>query len=320
VGDRAKRLLLAALGLALGAPALGDTPANRPSPPAGGFLPALGDATPFRLQLEGEGMLGADYGGAEVSWARSMARLRLRGPVSDRVELAFRLSHDYAVFEFDGDTSSLPLGGAGGEDPFDDLIDTGARFGASIRFRESWAVLAEGYVQSKLERGAEIDSAWKGGGILGVGHRFSDDLDVALALKIGTRFDRAPVVWPNLRVRWHIAEGWDFDLNNLQLSVTHSLAEHWSLMGFAAVRSQRYRLADRDGGPDGPGEGSIGNRFVPIGLEAEWHPRPHLRFMGTVGAVVWQRLKVNDDHGNEFSSESTSDLAPLLSLQVEGRF
>ncbi len=312
----ARWLLWVALGGAAGG-ASAETPGS--SAPAGGFIPALGDAAPFRFQLEGEGMFGADYGSADVSWARSMARLRIRGPVSERVELAFRIYHDYAAFDFDGDTTSLPLGGGGG-DPFDDLIDSGARFGASVRIHESWAVLAEGYVQSKLERGAELDSAWKGGGILGVGHRFSDDLDVALALKIGTRLDRAATVWPNLRVRWHIADGWDLDLNNLQLRVTRELSEAWSVTGFTALRSQRYRLADRDGGPQGLGEGTLGNRFVPLGVEAEWRPRPRLRVMGSLGAVVWQRLKVNDEHGDEFDTESTSGFAPLVSLQVEARF
>lgn len=316
------QLLLAALAAAALAGAdlaAAEEPsvASIPEPPLG--APVEPATAPFRLRLLLENAPNAGFDGADVSWLRSGARLLVGGPVSERVEVNLRLAGEFVEFDVGGDEGFLDTGRPGA--PFDDLIESSVRLGAGFRVREKWQVVGEGYLQSKLEQDADVGDSLKGGVVLGAGYRRSTDLRVLFGVKLGTRLDRSGLYpLPILRVGWQIDDRWRFDFNNGDFQLEHELSEHWGISASAAFQTDRFRLADRDDGPAGVGEGSLAHWRVPVTLGVEWRPSARWSVRVSGGAIAWQHLDVNDEDADDFDSVTADRAAPFAGLEVTARF
>lgn len=114
------------------------------------------------------------------------------------------------------------------------------RLGAGLRIRDNWLMVGEGYLQSKLEPGADIGDSLKDGFLLGIGHRRSSGLEALLGVELGTRLDHDGLyAWPSLRVRWRIDDRWRLEFNNGGLGVVCEISERWR----SAPRPDSKRIA-----------------------------------------------------------------------------
>ncbi|HEU4428384.1 MAG TPA: hypothetical protein VFT98_06490 [Myxococcota bacterium] len=274
----------------------------------------------LRFQLGVEGMPDVAFRDAGVSWLRATGQLSLQGPVSERWAAGVSLSADWLSPRADAEASFLPQTAGGGE-ALRDLLESNLRIGARRTIREHWTAGAELYLTAKLEPGAELGRSLKGGSVLAVGYQPSDALLFAAGAKIGSRFDHAGAyAWPVLRVQWQATDRLELELHNANLRLAYELRDHIELLGFGAVRADRYRLELREVGALAARPGTIGIRDATVGVGLRWTANEHVRVIAMLGAVVWQRLLVNDADADRIESRTAHGAAPSASLRLQARF
>ena len=311
-----------ALPLVLAAAAtLAETPNARVLPlQEGGWLDGL------RLSLVTEGTYEADYGDADVSWVRTTGRASVQGPVSDNWGVGASLSTEFLSSQVDADPSFLAgaagaPAAAGGEAPLRDLFESTLTMGVRRRVRERFALGVDGVLSAKLEPGAELGDALKGGGVLSFAYRPSETFDLITGVKIGSRFDRGGVgARPLLGIEWNITPQLEMELRNTNLRFAYTARDGVELLVFAGMQADRYRLERRSSGPLADEPGTISFREATVGVGLRWFVTEHLRLSGTAGVTVWQRLQVNDASGREIASRDMEGVAPVIALRLQGRF
>lgn len=274
----------------------------------------------LRFQLGFEAVPDVAFRDADVSWLRTTGRVSLQGPVSERWGAGISLSAEWLSPSEDADSSFLPQT-AGGGDALRDLFESNLRIGARRIFRDRWSAGAELYLTAKLEAGADLAESLKGGTFLALGYQPSDALELAAGVKIGSRFDRSGVyAWPMLRVRWRATDRLELELHNARLRLSYELWDGIELLGLGTVRTDRYRLEERDVGALAAHAGTIGIRDATVGVGLRWNVNEHVRLDATVGAMVWQRLLVNDPDADRIESRTAHGAAPSASLRLTARF
>ena len=274
----------------------------------------------LRFQLAVEGAHDVSFEDADVSWLRTSGLIALQGPLSERWSAGVSVSAELLSPEVDGDASFLAAT-AGGGDALRDLFESNLRAGARMMIRQRWSLGAEGYLTAKLEPGADFGDGLKGGTLLGFGYRPSDAFDLMAGVKLGSRLDRPGVhAWPMLRMEWQITDRLELDLRNANLRLVFELRDGLELFGFGGARSDRYRLERRALGPLASEPGTLGIRDATVGAGLSWIPNEHLRVVGTLGTVVWQKLSVNDADADRIESRTSDGAAPIASLRIQARF
>jgi len=319
-GRQAASLASAALALAarLAAPEASraeDAGAQSPSAPRDA---SWQDGLRFRVGFEGAPDVA--FRGADVSWLRATGRLALEGPVSERWGASVSLDAEWLSPRANADASFLPQTAGGGE-ALRDLFESNLRIGARRAIRERWTLGGEVYLTTKLEPGAELGHSLKGGTVLALGYQPSEALDLAAGVKLGSRLDQSGVYgWPVLRVHWQATDRLALELHNANLRLAYALRDHIELLGFGTLRADRYRLERREVGALAVQPGTIGVRDATVGVGLRWDANEHLGVAATVGAVVWQRLLVNDAEADRVESRSARGAAPAASLRLQARF
>jgi Domain of unknown function (DUF6268) len=274
----------------------------------------------LRFNLAVEGTPDVEYADADVSWLRTTGRLSIQGPVSEQWGLGASLSAELLSSSVDADPSFLAPAAGGGE-PLRDLFESTFSVGARRMIRERWAFGSDAYVSVKLEPGANLGDSLRGGTVFTLAYRRSDALEVAGGVKLGSRLDRAGLyAWPVLRVEWQITDRIDFEIHNADLRLAYELRDGFELLGFGGARTDRYRLEERETGPLATDSGTLGVRDATVGVGFRWYANEHFRIVGSVGAVVWQRLKVSDADTDEIASRDAHGAAPVVALRIQARF
>jgi len=307
----ARALSAAALAFSA-AGALADDTSASPEP----VLTTWRDGLRFNFGIEGTPDV--EYSDADVSWLRATGRVSIQRPVSKQWALGASFSAELLSPDVDAEPSFLaPSGG----DPLRDLFESTLRVGARRTIRERWALRSDAYLSTKLELGAELGEALRGGTVFTFGYRRADELEVAAGVKVGSRLDRAGAyARPVLRVEWQMTDRLELEIQNADLNLTYELKDGFELLGFGGARTDRYRLERRETGPLATELGTLSVRDATVGVGFRWVANEHFRIVGTVGAVVWQRLKVSDADTDEIASREAQGAAPVVALRIQARF
>jgi hypothetical protein len=274
----------------------------------------------LRFNFGIEGTPDVEYEDAEVSWLRTTGRVSIQGPVSEQWGLGASLSAELLSSDVDDEATFLAPAAGGGE-PLRDLFESTFSIGARRTIHERWALRSDAYVSAKLETGANVGDSLRGGTVITLGYRRPDAFELVAGVKLGSRLDRAGLyAWPVLHVEWEITDRLAFEIHNADLRFAYSLRDGLELLGFGGARTDRYRLERRETGPLATELGTLSVRDATLGVGLRWYANEHLRIVGTVGAVVWQRLKVSDADTDEIASREAHGAAPVISLRVQARF
>lgn len=272
-----------------------------------------------RLLFESSGMIGGDFGDADINWVRSKGSLSVALPVSRRLVLVPRISGQSVNWSFSGDDAFLRTGKSGRS--FDDLIALSLRIDSRYRIGERWAVVANLSLASNIEDGASLADGSRWGGSLGGVYAKEGGYRVMLGVGVREKMTRDSLsIAPLFHILWRPLEWLRLETEGLGLRATARVAPGWRVFAFGGMNSERYRLDDRNGGPEGVRSGSLRDRRVAAGVGALWRVNEMLRFEFGAGAVAWQQLKVITEDNDDFDKETMNDPAAFLSLRAQIRF
>jgi hypothetical protein len=307
-------LLAAALGLAA------TSARAQSSASVSGAESALSWRDGLRATLTVEGTPEVDFGDADVSWVRTTGRLALQGPVSERWGLGVSLSAELLQSDVDDRASFLAVA-ADDEGPLRDLFESTLSLGARRRIGERFALGADGYLSTKLEPGADLGDALKGGGFFTLLYRPSETFSFTAGVKLGSRFDRAGLfAWPVIRLEWQVTPRLEFEIQNANLRLAWAAWQRTELLLFGGAHTDRYRLERRASGPLSADAGTIGFRGANVGIGFRWNATEHLRVVGTAGVAVWQKLLIADASDDQIDSRELRGAAPVIALRLQARF
>jgi hypothetical protein len=311
------RALASAAALTFSAAGAFAADANAPPEPAPRDV-TWRDGLRFNFAIEGTPDV--EYSDADVSWLRTTGRVSIQRPVSEQWGLGASFSAELLSPEVDAEPSFLAPAAGGGQ-PLRDLFESTFRVGARRTIRERWAIQSDAYFSTKLELGANLGDSLKGGTVLTFGYRRADELEVAAGVKLGSRLDRAGLyARPVFRVEWQITDRLELEIHNADVHLAYALRDGFELLGFGGARTDRYRLERRETGPLATELGTLSVRDATVGVGFRWVANEHFRIVGTVGAVVWQRLEVSDADTDEIASREAQGAAPVIALRIQARF
>ena len=105
------------------------------------------------------------------------------------------------------------------------------------------------------------------------------------------------------------------------------IVRHWSRWNreittflYGSVKGRRWRLDDRNDGPNGVEKGSLRDRKVPIGVGVQWRFAKAWRLRTDMGVTVYRQLKVTDDDNDEVDSDTMKAPGVFGSLMLQARF
>lgn len=256
-----------------------------------------------------------DFGTADASAVSPEGGVRVTVPVSERLGFRVDLRGGATLYDFD-DSVDL-FGPLLSGDPFDELYQVRLRAGGQLRLSDHWALLAGGGLTSSWEDGADAGDGIRGGGFAAVVYERSDWLRVILGASVNTRLDRSGVgVSPVVRLRLGITDWLHLDADRNSGELVARLCDDLDLSVGGIFQSYRYRLDDR------PmlvgGEGTLRDRQARVGAGLAWKLHEHWRVRLESGAVVYHKLKVQDEHRDTLGSLS-GDPAPYVGLRIDLR-
>ena len=271
----------------------------------------------------------ADAGGSEIEVATPGGRLRLQGPISERVAAQAIVGFGATLYDVedsvdlfsdrtDGDgvalecpapdefyAASFGLQGAYLLNPHSYLFVQGER----------WALIGDGFIRGRWERGAFEDSL-KVGTIAAVGYELTQHLRVALGAQVDVALDGGGVsVEPTAAFRWDITPAFRLSNRGFGLKLEYREFKRFEFFVAGYRSSDGYHLHDRNGLPSGA---EFDDRRWQVGGGVELRIARWLRLRTEVGGIVDRRLSISAD-GEGTLSDQDVDPSPYIDVRVEFR-
>jgi hypothetical protein len=283
----------------------------------------------LRLEVGSGYAPSANAGGSEVSVATPGVRLRLQGPISERVgaqaffgagTTLYDIKDSSDLFADCNDEAGMPL-----ECPAPDEFYA-ASFGAQVAYLlnpnsymlfdgERWALVGEAFIRARWERGA-FDRSLKAGTIYALGYELTKYLRVAVGAQVDVALDGGNVsVQPTAAFRWDITPTLRLGNRGYGLQLEYREFKRFEFFVAGYRSSDSYRLHDRDGFPSGA---EFDDRRWQVGGGVEWKLARWLRLTTEAGAIVDRQLSVSANGEGRLSDEDV-DKSPYLDVRLEFR-
>ena len=269
---------------------------------------------------DSEFVLGTEYGDTETTSSYSRLTVEVGTPLSRVAAIGARVRLGIRDFHFDGDGQFIDAGRTSGE-PFDELFEYSATLGTRIRLIDGLDLEVAGRGISRIEEGATFASGLEGGGSVSFLGRYQDWLVLRLGVGLQSKFDDSKVhVSPvfRLRVRLHERVWAETGGRNGRLEFTATDRVRIDLFG--GIDGGRYRLKDRNDGPNGVGDGSLRLEQTDVGLATRIKLWKGLRILLEAGVVLTQTLEIKDEDGNSFDERETREPAFRGRIVLKWRF
>jgi hypothetical protein len=240
--------------------------------------------------------LGADLDGApgEVAMSHSKLSFQLDHVLPSDDSLYVNGGIDWLRYEFSEGAPEL----------FRDVYVRRLEAAFIHPFDEAWSGVAYGSVYSLSEEGADASDALSIGAGAGALYRASPDLTVGGLLRVQSRIEARPLIFPNPYLEWRFAPG--FELKTEQ-RLGYGLILSWeagptvSLEPRVLYMVRRFRL---DGDPILP-EGVVEDERGGLDVTLRWSPDPDLSVALTLGADLWQEFALDDRSGDKVAEFET---------------
>jgi hypothetical protein len=174
-----------------------------------------------------------------------------------------------------------------------------------------------------LEDGADVSSAWTGGGFVGAGYRASENLSLQLGVAVTSRLEDDAQVMPMFAADWKIDENWRLNAGALELGVAdvvgvgvmYRIDKQWSLGARTGWVSQWFRLDDSGVAPEGVGH----DERIRAALVLKYRPSDNVRVALLGGVELGGELEVQDESGDSLFTEDY-DAAPFVGARLTWEF
>jgi hypothetical protein len=251
----------------------------------------------LRLEVGSGFAPSANAGGSEVSVATPGGRLRLQGPVGERVGAQAFIGYGTTLYDVQDSADLFTDCENDAGEPLNCPVPDefyAASFGAQVAYLlnphsflffegERWALVGESFIRGRWERGAFEDSL-KVGTIAAVGYDLTKHIRVAIGAQVDVNLDGAASRWS----RRPLSDGTSpsGSASRTTASASGSRVRRFEFFVAGYRSSDGYRLHDRDGLPAGAGSrpalaiGGVGGSW-PAGCGSRRRP-----------AIVDRRLSV----------------------------
>lgn len=186
-------------------------------------------------------------------------------------------------------------------DPWDNIDSLGVSTPIRWGLDNGWDMLAVPTVRFTAEKGAELDDAISGGGLVAFSRSVNERLTLGPGIGVMTRLEDHPSVFPFLSVNWKLSETLSIGTGGGAgaavgpgLALNWSVSDDWDFVVGASYERLRFRLDDNGPAPKGIGE----DRGVPLfaGVTHSFDRRSRLSLVGGVKVGGELRLENKDGH------------------------
>lgn len=261
----------------------------------------------------------------DVSVSRTALGIAADFDAADDLAITIGFREELSIYDFDDASlgvASIPGSALDGLDTF-----WHGGLAASARYRldgraEGWSLLGAATVRSSMAQGADFGDSITGGGAIGAGYQFGDDLFLGLGGGVMSRLEDGAAFFPLVQLHWRVNDRATLGTNisalpggfGLELAV--KATDDITFRMFGGYESRAYRLDDDAAGL---AEGVMRDAQAPIGLGITWAPSRHIELALDGGAVVWREFEFLDDSGHEVTDTET-DPALFLGGRLTFRF
>lgn len=252
-----------------------------------------------------------DQVSGRVSVARTMGGFGVSYAPNDQWLLNGSVIGEYSNYDFSSGAGIVP-GQTG--DPFDDFYDVSALVRATRLFDNGYSLTLGGFVGASWEQDASVSDSITGGGLVGVGYRFTDNLRITLGAGVYSRLEDDASITPFIAVVWNITDTVTLQSEGLGLKLTSELNEQFTVGLMGQYHRREFRLNDDHDNVD-IDDGVLRDARAEVSLFGEWNPTGRISVEGRAGVSVWQRYEVLDDGGSRVSRVNT-DPGVFLALEV----
>ncbi|MDJ0850466.1 MAG: DUF6268 family outer membrane beta-barrel protein [Myxococcota bacterium] len=265
----------------------------------------------------------ADFGSYRANSYQPEGRLKITVPVARNAGI--RLMGTGRVLHYDFDEGSADLGiGTRSDGPFDDLYRWTVRMQGAYFLdeeftifspRERWSLIADSFVQSRWEDGADVSEGINGGGGLAVGYRLGKTFEMAGGVSVRSRLRGGVGIRPLVEFDWKINDRWKLSSQGIGLQLERRFSERFTVFTRARWENNFFRLDQRGGDIGRP---SLRIRQLPVGLGGWWNIGRHLRLTALGGVMAMHELRVKDRDGSEIDTD-TADPSPYFLIRFDFR-
>jgi len=256
-------------------------------------------------------------GGGEFNATRASVGLGMRFGIDQDLSANIGLGYQADIYDFS------TLNGLAAAEPWDTIHSVRLRALFNYQIDEEWSLTGGPIFTFSGESDADADDSFTAGGMIAVGHKFSDDLSVTLGVVVMDQLEDDVAVFPVLVFNWAIDEQWtlrsgSFDLGSgggAGVELVWAADETLSIGGGFQYQTRRFRLDDDPVAPNGVGEETM----LPIYVRLTWTPEEAISVSGFVGAALAGELLLENSNGSKLG-EQDFDPAPIFGGRVTFRF
>jgi hypothetical protein len=144
----------------------------------------------------------------------------------------------------------------------------------------------------------------------GVGHRFSDELDIGAGVAVSDRFNEEIFIIGGPQFDWHPTEEFSIALSGAQLEAAYRPNDEWEWGIVGGFSASRFRLRDQ-----APQQGRIvTDTRLPIYLRLRWRGSKKVDVELRAGADVLRQFDIEDSQGRNGVAYD-ADAAPFFGLR-----
>lgn len=185
-------------------------------------------------------------------------------------------------------------------------------------FDEAWSGVTYGSVYALYEEGADPADALSFGAGIGPLYRASPDLTAGFVLRVQTRIEDRPIIFPNPYLEWRISPGLEL---RTEQRLGFGLLLSWTVAPSLLVEPRFYYMIRRFRLDDDPilPEGVVEDERGALDVSLRWQPDPDVTLGLTLGADLWQEFGLEDRSGDKVAAFETGT-QPYLSLSLSWAF
>lgn len=166
---------------------------------------------------------------------------------------------------------------------------------------EKWSLLGGPSFEISAEAGADVGDSLTGGGVAGVGYKWSDTLSIVLGVVVSSQIEDDAWIQPFALINWGITDNLSFGVEARnsrggEFRFTYALGDNWEFGIGAGLRRERFRLDD-DGfasTKDGVGE----EEAKVVNLRVAYKFSETLTIEGYGGTTIDGSFRLEDEDGD----------------------
>lgn len=167
------------------------------------------------------------------------------------------------------------------------------------------------------EATCEVQDALTEGAFGAAAFELSSTFELTVGVVAQTRLEHRPLIFPIVGFDWKPVPSFELAVDKDGLRASYEAASRLWLQASFKPELREYRLSETS---DSLPEGVVRDERFLARLGLDWRPLEGLSLALFGGAVLWERITLDDHIGRIVSRNTTKDPAALVGAQLQARF